>query len=74
MARSESIRLLERARSTRARISAEESDEAEPRNSWKGTAGTSTWISMRSSSGPLIFPKYCWICPGVQRHSRVASQ
>jgi hypothetical protein len=40
-----------------------------PRNSLKGSAGSSTWMSIRSSNGPLILPRYDWICQGVRRHS-----
>ena len=35
-------------------------------NSWNGTAGTSTWMSIRSSNGPLILPMYFSICGPVQ--------
>ena len=42
-----------RAARTRVRISAEPSAEAPPRSSLYWTAGTSMWMSMRSSKGPL---------------------
>jgi len=44
-------------RSTRARISFDDSALVLPRSSLKGTDGISTWISMRSSRGPLILPR-----------------
>jgi len=37
------------------------------------TRGTEMWISMRSSSGPLILLRYRWIIDGEQRHSRLGS-
>ena len=40
------------------------------RSSLYGAAGTSMWISMRSSSGPLILLRYRWMMAGLQRHSR----
>jgi hypothetical protein len=43
------------ARITRWRIAAEPSMTASPRSSLYFTAGTSMWMSMRSSSGPEIF-------------------
>ena len=49
--------LLDGARSTTARISAEDSQASLARISLYGTAGTSMWISMRSSSGPLTLPR-----------------
>src|SRR5262249_46737184 len=39
-----------------------------------GTAGTSTCRSMRSSSGPEIFPRYFSTCGGVQLHARRGSE
>ena len=42
-------------------------------SSLKGTAGTSMWMSMRSSSGPLILAMYRSICGTVQWHSRRGS-
>ena len=39
--------------------------------SWvKGTAGTSTWRSMRSSRGPEILLRYFSTCGGVQLQAR----
>ena len=40
------------AASTRARIAADGSPRRSSLSFWKGTRGTSTWMSIRSSSGP----------------------
>src|SRR5208283_846203 len=58
---------------TRARTAAESSEDDGARNSLYFTAGTSMWMSMRSSSGPEIFDTYRWIIGGVQWQSRVGS-
>ncbi len=41
-----------RAASTRARMAADDSPRRSSDSFWKGTRGTSTWMSIRSSSGP----------------------
>ena len=64
---------MARACATRSRISADVVPTSRLRISLNGTAGTSTWRSMRSSSGPLIFERYRWISAPVQRHSCVVS-
>ena len=39
------------------KLAADDSAVVLPRRSLKGTEGISTWISMRSSRGPLILPR-----------------
>ncbi len=58
------------AANTRARISSDPSAAVPPRNSLYCTAGTSIWMSIRSSSGPDTFETYLWIIGGVHIHSR----
>ena len=53
-----------------ARIVAEGSPGAASRSSSIESAGASTWMSMRSSSGPEILPRYLRTCIGEQVHSR----
>src|SRR5437763_694813 len=62
-----------RAASTRSRIDAELSPGVNVEISSVVKAGTSTWRSMRSSSGPEILARYRAIWAGVQMHCRRAS-
>jgi len=62
-----------RAASTRARIAADGSPRRSSDNFWNGTRGTSTWMSIRSISGPLTRPMYRSIMFGEHLHGRLGS-
>jgi len=59
--------------STRSRMACEDSESDRSAKCLNSTAGASTWISIRSSSGPEIRPRYFSTWFGVQRHSRFGS-
>ena len=56
---------------TRWRISAEVSSFRSERRLAYSTGAASTWISNRSSNGPLILERYCFTALVPQVHSRV---
>lgn len=62
---------ISRARTTRARISADGSPGAMDCSCWNGTGSISTWRSMRSSSGPEIRLRQRCTCTCEHWHSLV---
>src|SRR5260221_496687 len=59
-----------RARSTRPRMSVDGSADSLLERCLYSTAGTSTWMSMRSSSGPAMRLRTSWFYTGSQAEAR----
>jgi hypothetical protein len=62
-----------RAASMRVRMDSEDSPGMLLEMSRYWTAGTSTWMSMRSRRGPEMRSRWRWTSLGEQRHSRLGS-
>ena len=61
------------ARNTRSRMASDDSARSSLLSSLYSTAGASTWMSIRSSSGPEIRLRQFSTCFGEQRHSGLGS-